>query len=296
MVLDSRSPDGFADFIDRKPFRASRHRLRFGGKAPTSLIDLTHEADENVVPATSDAVVVFFRRADCRIHHDLGSGWVDYPAFRGEIRLHPPHTAVPFRAEGPRHLLLVAFPITYVGSLLADEAPADDPFRASYEVSLCDRVIFDLAERMWIEAERPEPPSQLFIDGALQSIVGLLLRKAATVGGPAPVYRISDLRLRRVVDYIEAHLAADISLDDLAEIACLSPYHFSRSFKKMTGQSPCAYRLGRRIARASELLTATDLPLATIAYHCGFASQSHMTRVFTQHKGTPPGKLRRQRG
>lgn len=296
MRLGGRNPDGFADYLHRTPFRASHHRLRFGGTTQTSLIDLKHDADENVVPATSDAVVVFFRHADCRIHHDLGSGWADYQAFPGEIRMHPPHTAVPFRAEGPRHLLLLAFPITYVGSLLADEAPIGDPFRSSYEISLRDRVIFDLAERMWIEAERSAAPSQLFVDGALQSIVSLLLRQASGFGAPAPLYTISDLRLRRVIDYIEANLASDIRLDDLASIACLSPYHFSRTFKKMTGQSPYAYSLQRRVARANELVTESDLSLAAIAYHCGFSSQSHMTRVFRQHKGTTPGKLRRQRG
>jgi len=109
---------------------------------------------------------------------------------------------------------------------------------------------------------------------------------------PAPSNGLSGERLRRVRDYIEAHLDDRLTLADLAGVACLSPYHFSRSFKHAVGVGPQRYVMQRRIERAKTLMRRTRQPLASIALEVGFADQSHLTGVFPRETGMTPGRFR----
>jgi AraC-like DNA-binding protein len=103
---------------------------------------------------------------------------------------------------------------------------------------------------------------------------------------------LSRERLTRVCDYIEAHLDDRLTLAGLAAVACLSPYHFSRSFKQAVGVGPQRYVMHRRVERAKALMRRTDQPLASIAQQAGFADQSHLTSVFRREMGVTPGHFR----
>lgn len=99
-------------------------------------------------------------------------------------------------------------------------------------------------------------------------------------------------RLQRVRDYIETHLGDRLTLTHLADVACLSPYHFSRSFKQAVGVGPQRYLIERRVERAKSLMRRTREPLASIALEVGFADQSHLTQVFRRATGVTPGRFR----
>ena len=101
--------------------------------------------------------------------------------------------------------------------------------------------------------------------------------------------------LRRVDEYIDVHLGETIRLDALAEIADLSPSHFSRMFKQSRGVSPGDYLLRRRVERTMELLSGTDLTLAEIALAVGFSDQSHCSRSFRKLTGICPSEYRSSR-
>jgi AraC-like DNA-binding protein len=107
-----------------------------------------------------------------------------------------------------------------------------------------------------------------------------------------PSNGLSRERLKRVYDYIEAHLDVRLTLADLSGVACLSPYHFSRSFKQAVGMGPQRYVMHRRVERAKALISRTDQPLALIAQEVGFADQSHLTSVFRREIGVTPGHFR----
>jgi transcriptional regulator GlxA family with amidase domain len=104
---------------------------------------------------------------------------------------------------------------------------------------------------------------------------------------------LSPAVLRRVKDHIEAHLDNNLALETLAALAGLSVHHFARSFRQSAGMSPHRYILQRRIKRASELLTNTDIPLAEIALAVGFSDASHFSRSFLDHVGLAPSEFRR---
>jgi len=108
----------------------------------------------------------------------------------------------------------------------------------------------------------------------------------------APSNGLSRERLQRVSDYIEAHLDDRLTLTEIAGVACLSPYHFSRSFKQVVGVGPRRYILQRRVERAKTLLRHSDQPLSWIAQEAGFTDQSHLTTEFRRQIGMTPGRFR----
>ena len=107
-----------------------------------------------------------------------------------------------------------------------------------------------------------------------------------------PSNGLSRERLKRVRDYIETHLDDRLTLTDLAGVACLSPYHFSRSFKQAVGVGPQRYVMQRRLDRAKTLMRRTNQPLASIAQEVGFVDQSHLTSMFRRETGVTPGRYR----
>jgi AraC-like DNA-binding protein len=107
-----------------------------------------------------------------------------------------------------------------------------------------------------------------------------------------PSNGLSRERLKRVQDYVEAHLDDRLTLTEIAGVACLSPYHFSRSFKQAVGVGPQRYVLQRRFERAKTLIRRTDQPLALIAQEAGFTDQSHLTSIFRREIGVTPGQFR----
>jgi transcriptional regulator GlxA family with amidase domain len=98
--------------------------------------------------------------------------------------------------------------------------------------------------------------------------------------------------VRRIREYVDAHLEQNVDLESLARLADLSLYHFARAFKKSVGLPPHRYLLERRIERARELLADTNMPLAQIALAVGFSDQSHLTRRFHESIGTTPSTYR----
>ncbi len=107
--------------------------------------------------------------------------------------------------------------------------------------------------------------------------------------------QLDDRRLGRVLEHIATHLNEDISLADLAEVACLSLHHFARAFRAATGTPPHRYISERRLDHARDMLTGTDLRLAEIALACRFSSQASFTRAFQRQVGRTPGDYRRIR-
>jgi AraC family transcriptional regulator len=107
-----------------------------------------------------------------------------------------------------------------------------------------------------------------------------------------PANGLSLERLQRVREYIEENLDDRLTLSDIAGVACLSPYHFSRSFKEAVGVGPQRYVIERRIERAKAMLRRTHQPLGLIAQQAGFADQSHLTSLFRRETGVTPGQFR----
>lgn len=119
---------------------------------------------------------------------------------------------------------------------------------------------------------------------------------AAAHAALPPGARLSGVQSNRIRDYVEAHIARDISLKELATIAELSASRFSELFKSTFGCAPHQYVIQRRVAEARRLLAEGKLPLAEITHMTGFADQSHFTTVFRRVAHVTPKQYRREHG
>jgi AraC family transcriptional regulator len=97
------------------------------------------------------------------------------------------------------------------------------------------------------------------------------------------------------VEFIEEHLAEDISLATLAELVDLSLYHFARAFKQSFGVPPHRYHMARRMDRARDLLQRSALSVTQIGLEIGFRETSSFTRAYRRFAGVTPSEFRRHR-
>ena len=104
--------------------------------------------------------------------------------------------------------------------------------------------------------------------------------------------RLSAERLAKVEQLVQERLAEAIHVEDMAAVAGLSPFHFSRMFHASTGKAPHAYVTAKRMEAACELLASSDLPLAKVATRVGYRTQAHFTGVFHRHVGVTPRTYR----
>ena len=109
--------------------------------------------------------------------------------------------------------------------------------------------------------------------------------------------RICDMpeRLFRAIQYVERNLSRSINLNSLADVACLSKFHFSRTFKEYSGLSPMQFVASRRIAKAKQLLQRVDLTIATVALRVGYNDVNDFIRQFKKLTGKTPSQFREAR-
>jgi AraC family transcriptional regulator len=219
---------------------------------------------------------------------DEGRTWETTLAARGTLSFCPAGLTIRAVQSAARHVQVV-WDIDLYSTLLPELGAAASQFEL--DVSLQDPLMSQLVTTLAEETEGG------IADRVLVESLGtaIYIRLARHFVGKLPLPTsggLSPQRLERVRDYVEAHLDDDLSLTVLADIACLSPYHFSRSFKQATGAGPQRFVIQRRIERAKRLLRQTGRPLALIALETGFADQSHLTLVFRREMGVTPGRYR----
>jgi AraC family transcriptional regulator len=162
--------------------------------------------------------------------------------------------------------------------------------------SCFDPVMYHLAISLLPALRNSAQASQLFLDYVSEAACvhlaglygGMSLNSSKWRGGLAPWQE------RRVKEMLLGDLRVEPSLDDLAAACGLSTRHFTRAFKSITGAAPHRWLLRKKVERAKELLWKSNEGIASIAVRCGFADQSHLTRVFRHHVGATPAEWRRQ--
>src|SRR5688572_19555720 len=102
-----------------------------------------------------------------------------------------------------------------------------------------------------------------------------------------------DRRIRRSVELMHTQLDQDLTLKALAAASYLSPFHFARLFKKLTGATPHNYLAGIRATRAQLLLADSDLSVTEVGAQVGYLSASHFTKAFRIATGTTPREFRK---
>ncbi len=154
------------------------------------------------------------------------------------------------------------------------------------------RAFDDLAEELAI-ADDVLP---LFTEGwAMQALAYVARASRAPEQRRAPLCNgLAPWQLRRAKEMLRANLSQNLSLQSVAQACRLSVSHFTRAFKASTGVPPYQWLIAARIENARDLLTNSTTPIVEIAGICGFADQSHFSRMFARMMGTSPGAWRRE--
>jgi AraC family transcriptional regulator len=191
-----------------------------------------------------------------------------------------------------RHLVVLLDPTIFDADIhhRGDSHRLDLPFR----IDLKDGAVARQMREIQTELESPGLLSALYVESLSCEIAIRLAR--LSIAEPRGEYRggLSPRRLRLVKDYIEEHLARDIKLRDIANVAGVSTAHFCRAFHKSTGIPSHRYIVLRRIDLAKRLLTDDRIPIAEVALAAGFGNQSHLTKHFHRLVGTTPRRFRNQ--
>jgi AraC family transcriptional regulator len=155
------------------------------------------------------------------------------------------------------------------------------------------RLARDLFEELLEEATGQE----LVVGALVEQTLVHLLRRYSSVrrSDQLELSRagLVDRRIRLAVELMQANLGRELALEEIASAAHLSPFHFARLFKKLTGTTPHAYLASLRAARAQALLAETDLSVTEIGARVGYMSSSHFAKAFRQSTGLSPRAFRK---
>lgn len=159
-----------------------------------------------------------------------------------------------------------------------------------------DERLAQLAADLSNELVEEEAGQEIVITAQVEQLVVHLLRHHANVrrSDELELSRVGlvDRRIRRAVELMHAHMDRDLPIEELAAAAYLSPFHFARLFKKLTGASPHAYLANLRVQRAQQLLSETDLSISELSARVGYSSPSHFSKAFRQATGLTPRAFR----
>lgn len=212
--------------------------------------------------------------------------------YRGAQHLAPPDSLVTMNAgelhtgraetEGGWHYRMV-----YIDPALAAQITGEPGWWFDQPVCMDAagaRQASALLEALW-QADEP-----LAFDSLLATLLDRF-RPHARMPRAAPAQ--ASIRFAPVIDYLHAHLAERLGLDQLAAVAGLSPFHFLRQFRAQHHATPQQMLMALRLSRAKRLLDA-GIPPAQVAADTGLSDQAHLTRAFARRYGVTPARYQRQ--
>jgi AraC family transcriptional regulator len=194
------------------------------------------------------------------------------------------------------HMYLPArhFSAESLGIDVGDSAPESLRYQRSFQDPLLAEIAFAIASEMRTQTSG----SRLLAETLAVSLAARLVHSHSGLSPDKDPEQLSHQgldrrRLTRVREYIAANLESDLTIAQLAKVACLSQFHFARAFKAAVGQSPHQYVSAQRLERAKEMLTRGDQSLLDITIALNFSSQANFTRAFRVGTGMTPGQFRR---
>jgi AraC family transcriptional regulator len=255
--------------------------------------------DGFLVPATAEPLIACIMAGSAEFQErEIGGAWLPRRVRRGDLFVTQSETPYELRWRSPLGAELEVIHIHL----------AVDQFIAALEAAYGDKAA---AVEVTEFFGRDETLAQLSLAGAellsagtagnakrvvafAQLLAIYIAEKYTNVASQKPEYRggLPIAQLRKIENFVRAHLAKSISVETLAELAELSPFHFSRVFKQTTGMTPLEFVTRERMLQAQQLIRETSRSLIEIALEVGYTSPSHFAQVFRRTVGMAPTQFR----
>ncbi len=211
------------------------------------------------------------------------------------VTMVPAGTAFRWFTEGP-----IAFSHLYVAPRRLGRTLRETFDREPAHVDLLphigwdDPLVSSLLLAIFDPALDRDPDGRLARDSWFEALLTRVVHAGSTLalGTPRARNSLAPRTLARLKSFMDAHLAEDISLDRLADVAGLSRFHLCRAFRESTGHPPHAWLTRLRLARARQLLRGTSLPVSEVARQCDFASPNQFATSFRRAIGATPSAYR----
>ncbi len=216
----------------------------------------------------------------------------------GESLVLAPNSLIAIRSEQAEFLFL-----SFRASLVVQHAVTMKLVSKDATVSFIsepldtNRRLSGLFDAFSAELLSEKPGKEILMRAMVEQVLVEILRTHARTHRSAELefsrVGIIDRRIRRSVELMHTQLDQDLSLRDLAAASYLSPFHFARLFKKITGATPHNYLAAVRANRAQLMLAETDLSITEIGTRVGYLSASHFTKAFRLATGATPREFRK---
>jgi AraC family transcriptional regulator len=254
-----------------------------------------------IIPNSVEVCLVASGTDDGVVRRNVGGLVQEATPRTGAIWLSPAGLSKDIAITSPipetTHLYL---PTTLFDRLKDDLRLPDSPAHSiRNEAGIGDEVIECIGRSILSEVVAQTAASRMYVEAASLTLAARLVQRYCDSGTCVALEKsthgLDSVRLRRVLNFIEANIKNNITLEDLASIAGYSAFHFARKFAVTMGIAPHRYISHLRLESAMAELTAGKLPLAEIALNAHFSSQASFTRAFHRATGMTPLEFRRRR-
>jgi AraC family transcriptional regulator len=283
-IMEGPRP-GVVKSLDREAFAAVR--MSYEG--------LSADCSDPTPPDEAFALIL-------RLTHQRAEIWLDGCAskkspVKDETSIYDLRSRIRVHFKDPFDFLYIYIPRQTVAEMADEEGVTDVNLGIASGRSFADPVIAHLGACLLPAIEYPQQANDLFVGHVATALQAHFLANYLTKSQPPRPHRsgLTARQLRIAKQAICANLDGSASLSSIARECGLSPSHFARAFAISVGQPPHQWLLEQRVDLARQLLGESAVPIAEIAVQCGFADQSHFTRVFSARTGSSPGRWRRAR-
>ncbi len=274
-------------------FGYSLRAMKSAGRI-VDLLEIERPAGDMSRSGLPDLVLCQDMLGGSRLVGNLGGGRFDVASQKGDLTLAAPNFALASTVDTSQQVRALAFPVAQWQEMLDDAADGRFSFDLPhiYSGKFDSPAIRSALRTLWALCDEEDAPSRLLARAAGCEILAELCRLGGAPFTPAKG-GLAPWAERRCLELMRARLSEDISLDDLAAEAQLSPFHFARMFKQSLGVPPRVYLTRLRVEKACELLEQTDLPITEIALEVGYSSNQVLARVFLKQMRMSPSDYRR---
>lgn len=259
-----------------------------------SMLEAAPPAGDMSHPSVPDLVLYQDVLGGNRVSGDMGGGQFEVSSGAQSFFLSAPNFANRIMLNRSHQVRSLSFPMAQWRDVIDEATDGGFSFEraAIYGGTLSSPLLQTTFRSLWAICDQEGAPSRLLARAAGCEILAELCQLG---GQPITVARggLAPWAKRRCLDMMRARLAEDIGLDDLANEARLSPFHFARMFKQTVGVPPRVYLTRLRMERTCELLESTEVPVSVIASEVGYSSEKVLARVFLKHRSSTLSDYRR---